>query len=110
MFYLAAYGFCHPRCLRRHQFWFVKMAVKQRTCPNWAGLGKRSPVLGPVPCRCLCFPSPASPLTSGFIGKFTVFEAAILADAVPLGESWGVIASIIAAFFYVRVIVSHVLH
>jgi len=44
------------------------------------------------------------PLTSGFIGKFTVFEAAIISDATPL-VIVGVVASIIAAFFYIRVIV-----
>jgi NADH-quinone oxidoreductase subunit N len=44
------------------------------------------------------------PLTSGFIGKFAVFEAGVAAGAAPL-VIVGVIASIIAAFFYVRVIV-----
>jgi NADH-quinone oxidoreductase subunit N len=44
------------------------------------------------------------PLTSGFIGKFAVFQAAIAAGETPL-VIIGVIASAIAAFFYVRVIV-----
>jgi len=70
---------------------------------NWAGLGKRSPVLA-LSMSLFMLSFAGIPLTSGFIGKFTVFEAAILADAVPL-VIVGVIASIIAAFFYVRVIV-----
>ena len=44
------------------------------------------------------------PLTSGFTGKFAVFQAAIAGGALPL-VIVGVIASAIAAFFYVRVIV-----
>jgi NADH-quinone oxidoreductase subunit N len=44
------------------------------------------------------------PLTSGFTGKFAIFEAAIAGGAAPLVVV-GVITSAIAAFFYVRVIV-----
>jgi NADH-quinone oxidoreductase subunit N len=44
------------------------------------------------------------PLTSGFTGKFAVFAAAYDAGAAPL-VVLAVIASAIAAFFYVRVIV-----
>jgi NADH-quinone oxidoreductase subunit N len=45
------------------------------------------------------------PLTSGFISKFVVFKAAAQGGAVPLVVI-GVIASGVAAYFYVRVIVS----
>ena len=44
------------------------------------------------------------PLTSGFTGKFAVFQAAIAGGALPL-VIVGVLASAVAAFFYVRVIV-----
>jgi NADH-quinone oxidoreductase subunit N len=44
------------------------------------------------------------PLTSGFTGKFAVFQAAIAAGETPL-VIVGVLSSAIAAFFYVRVIV-----
>jgi NADH-quinone oxidoreductase subunit N len=44
------------------------------------------------------------PLTSGFTGKFAVFQAAIAGGALPL-VIVGVLSSAIAAFFYVRVIV-----
>lgn len=44
------------------------------------------------------------PLTSGFISKFAVFKAAAEGGAAPLVVV-GVIASGVAAYFYVRVIV-----
>jgi NADH-quinone oxidoreductase subunit N len=43
-------------------------------------------------------------LTSGFVSKFAVFQAAAKGGAVPL-VIIGVIASGVAAYFYVRVIV-----
>jgi NADH-quinone oxidoreductase subunit N len=45
------------------------------------------------------------PLTSGFVSKLAVFKAAAQGGAVPL-VIIGVIASGVAAYFYVRVIVS----
>ena len=44
------------------------------------------------------------PLTSGFTGKFAVFTAGIAGGATPI-VVLGVVASAVAAFFYVRVIV-----
>jgi len=70
---------------------------------RWAGLGKRSPlVAGLFSLFLLAFAG--IPLTSGFIGKFAVFQAAIAGGATPL-VIVGVVASAVAAFFYVRVIV-----
>jgi NADH-quinone oxidoreductase subunit N len=66
-------------------------------------LGKKSPLLASI-FSLFLLSFAGIPLTSGFIGKFVVFEAAIIANATPL-VIVGVIASIIAAFFYVRVIV-----
>ena len=70
---------------------------------KWAGLGKKSPLVAAV-FALFMLALAGIPLTSGFIGKFSVFTAAI--DS---GATWlvivGVVASIIAAFFYVRVIV-----
>ena len=57
-----------------------------------------------VSSRCSCSPSPGIPLTSGFTGKFAIFQAAIAAGETPL-VIVGVLSSAIAAFFYVRVIV-----
>jgi proton-translocating NADH-quinone oxidoreductase chain N len=70
---------------------------------RWAGLGRRSPlVAGIFALFLLAFAG--IPLTSGFTGKFAVFQAAIAAGETPL-VIVGVLASAIAAFFYVRVIV-----
>ncbi|SDI68348.1 NADH-quinone oxidoreductase subunit NuoN [Nonomuraea jiangxiensis] len=80
---------------------------------RWAGLGKRSPMLaGVFAFFLLAFAG--IPLTSGFFGKYAVFAAALNSGTQP-GDSmggWmaglvvvGVVASAIAAFFYVRVIV-----
>ncbi len=70
---------------------------------RWAGLGKRSPLVAGVFALFL-ITFAGIPLTSGFIGKFAVFQAAIANGATPL-VIVGVVASAIAAFFYVRVIV-----
>ena len=70
---------------------------------RWAGLGKRSPlVAGIFAFFLLAFAG--IPLTSGFTGKFAVFQAAIAGGALPL-VIVGVLSSAVAAFFYVRVIV-----
>jgi NADH-quinone oxidoreductase subunit N len=70
---------------------------------RWAGLGRTSPlVAGIFALFLLAFAG--IPLTSGFTGKFAVFQAAIAAGETPL-VIVGVLASAIAAFFYVRVIV-----
>jgi NADH-quinone oxidoreductase subunit N len=70
---------------------------------KWAGLGKKSPLVASI-FAIFMFALAGIPLTSGFIGKFGVFAAAIAA-----GATWLVIiavfASLIAAFFYVRVVV-----
>jgi proton-translocating NADH-quinone oxidoreductase chain N len=102
MFYLAAYGVAVVGAfavvtLVRDQ------AGEAAHLSRWAGLGKRSPlVAGIFAFFLLAFAG--IPLTSGFTGKFAVFEAAIAGGALPL-VSVGVLASAIAGFFYVRVIV-----
>ncbi|MCL2586160.1 MAG: NADH-quinone oxidoreductase subunit N, partial [Streptosporangiales bacterium] len=70
---------------------------------RWAGLGKRSPVIAGIFALFL-LTFAGIPLTSGFIGKFAVFQAAIDGGALPL-VIVGVVSSAIAAFFYVRIIV-----
>lgn len=70
---------------------------------QWAGLGKRSPwVASAFALFLLAFAG--IPLTSGFVGKFAVFNAGIAGGATPI-VIVGVVASAVAAFFYVRVIV-----
>jgi NADH-quinone oxidoreductase subunit N len=70
---------------------------------KWAGLGRRSPLVAAVFALFL-LAFAGIPLTSGFAGKFAVFRAAGESGAMGL-VIVGVLASAIAAFFYVRVIV-----
>ena len=71
---------------------------------RWAGLGRRHPVAGAA-FALLMLSFAGIPLTSGFVSKFAVFKAAAEGGALPLVVV-GVIASGIAAYFYVRVIVA----
>ncbi|MFD9114952.1 NADH-quinone oxidoreductase subunit NuoN [Streptomyces bottropensis] len=71
--------------------------------PDWAGLGRRSPLLAAV-FSLFLLTFAGIPLTSGFTGKFAVFQAALMSGAVPL-VIVGVLSSVVAAFAYVRIIV-----
>ncbi|SKC47469.1 NADH-quinone oxidoreductase subunit NuoN [Krasilnikoviella flava] len=74
---------------------------------QWAGLGRKAPWL--TAAFSLFLLSMAGiPLTAGFVAKFGVFSAAVEAGAWPLALL-GVLASAVAVFFYVRVIVLMVL-
>ena len=102
LFYLVVYGFTTIGA-----FAVVTLvrdpAGEANHLSKWAGLGRRSPlVAGVFAFFLLAFAG--IPLTSGFIGKFAVFQAAIAGGALPL-VIVGVLSSAIAAFFYVRVIV-----
>ena len=70
---------------------------------RWRGLGKRSPwVASAFAGFLLAFAG--IPLTSGFIGKFSIFSAAYESGAKGVVFA-GILSSAVAAFFYVRVIV-----
>lgn len=70
---------------------------------QWAGLARRSPVVaGAFTIFLLSFAG--VPLTSGFIGKFVVFSAGVDAGLGPLVVV-ALIASAVAAFFYLRIVV-----
>ncbi len=102
LFYLAAYGFAVIGAFG------VVTLVRDHTgeaahLSRWAGLGKRSPLLAGVFALFL-IAFAGIPLTSGFSGKFAVFQAAIAGGALPLVVV-GVLSSAILAFPYVRVIV-----
>jgi NADH-quinone oxidoreductase subunit N len=102
IFYLISYGFVTIGAFA--VIAMVRDASGEAThLSKWAGLGKKSPLVAAV-FSLFMLSLAGIPLTSGFVGKFGVFAAAI--DA---GDTWlvivGVFASIIAAFFYVRVIV-----
>lgn len=77
---------------------------------QWAGLGRRSPWLAGV-FSLFLLSMAGIPLTAGFVAKFTAFGAAIAGpDGQGGGSTWvlavvGVLASAVAVFFYVRIIV-----
>jgi NADH-quinone oxidoreductase subunit N len=102
LFYLAAYGFTTVGAFA--VITMVRDAGGEAWhLSRWAGLGKEHPLLaGTFALFLLAFAG--IPLTSGFTGKFAVFQAAIAGGATPL-VIVGVLSSAIAAFFYVRVIV-----
>jgi NADH-quinone oxidoreductase subunit N len=66
------------------------------------GLGRTSPPLAGILALCLLSLA-GIPATAGFVGKLVVFQAGIAA-----GLTWlvviGVVSSVIAAFFYLRII------
>jgi NADH-quinone oxidoreductase subunit N len=110
LFYLAAYGFTTIGA-------FALVTLVRSSTPDggvggeathlsqWAGLAKRSPVLAAV-FTLFLLAFAGIPLTSGFTGKYAVFSAAL--DRAPYGAALvlvGVLASAIAVFFYIRVIV-----
>src|SRR5690625_4045288 len=108
LFYLLAYGLATVGA-----FAIVSM-VRQKSpdgtitaeawnIQQWAGLGRRSPITAfTMVLFLLSFAG--IPLTGGFVGKFTVFSAAIAGGAWPLVVI-AVLASAAAAYFYVRIIV-----
>jgi NADH-quinone oxidoreductase subunit N len=102
MFYLVTYGFTTIAA-----FGIVTLVRSGETeagdLSAWAGLGRRSPVVATT-FAFLLLALAGIPLTSGFTGKFAVFSAAEAGGAVALVVV-GLVASAIAAFFYVRVIV-----
>lgn len=102
MFYVIAYGFATIGTFA--VITMVRDANGEATnLAAWAGLGRKSPLVASA-LSLFLLGLAGIPLTSGFVSKFAVFVAAIEA-----GSTWlvivGVLASVIAAFFYVRIVV-----
>jgi len=103
MFYLVAYSFSTVGAFAVVGLIRNAHGEEDATLSHWAGLGQRYPVVGLLFSMFL-LAFAGIPLTSGFISKFAVFQAAAKGGAVPL-VIIGVIGSAVAAYFYVRVIV-----
>ena len=102
IFYLFAYGIATVGAFG--VVTLVRDSAGEVTDLNrWSGLGKRSPLVASV-FSFFLLAFAGIPLTSGFIGKFSIFSS-----AYESGSTWilisGVLSSAIAAFFYIRVIV-----
>lgn len=108
LFYLLAYGLATIGAFA--VVWLVReqgpdgVVLGEAThLSQWTGLGKRHPAVA-VAFTLFLLSFAGIPLTAGFIGKFQVFAAAVAG-----GQAWlavvGVVASAMAVFFYVRIIV-----
>lgn len=102
LFYLAAYGFATVGAFAL--VLLVRGAGGEANgIVSWRGLGRRHPLVAGTMTLFLCSFA-GIPLTSGFVGKLTVFVAAWRG-----GYAWlvlvGVLASIIAATVYLRLVV-----
>ena len=102
LFYLFAYGVATVGAFG--VVTLVRDSAGEVTDLNrWKGLGKRSPFAASAFALFL-LAFAGIPLTSGFIGKFSIFSAAYESGAKGVVIA-GVLSSAIAAFFYIRVIV-----
>lgn len=102
LFYLFAYGFATLGA-----FGIIALirdsSGEVSDLNRWVGLGKKSPLIAAT-FSFLLLSFAGIPLTSGFIGKFAIFSAAYESGNIALVVV-GVLASAIAAFFYIRVII-----
>jgi len=103
LFYLAAYGLSTLGAFAVVSVVRDADGEEQTALARWAGLGRRNPVTALV-FSLFLLAFAGIPLTSGFVSKFAVFKAAGEGGAIPLVVV-GVLASALAAYFYVRVIV-----
>jgi NADH-quinone oxidoreductase subunit N len=102
LFYLLAYGFTTLAVFGVISL--VRTADGEAThLSQWAGLARRSPVLAGV-MTFLLLALAGIPLTSGFTAKFAIFAAALSDGMAPLVVI-ALVASAIAAFFYLRIVV-----
>ncbi|MDR7302405.1 NADH-quinone oxidoreductase subunit NuoN [Haloactinomyces albus] len=102
LFYLLAYGFTTISIFGIISL--VRTSEGEAThLSDWAGLAKRSPLVAWV-FTFLLLALAGIPMTSGFMGKFVVFSAALADGMAPLVVI-ALVASAVAAFFYLRVIV-----
>jgi NADH-quinone oxidoreductase subunit N len=102
MFYLVAYGAATIGAFALVTM--VRDASGEATLLNsWVGLGRRAPLAATI-FSIFMLSFAGIPLTSGFVGKWAVFAAAWSG-----GIQWlvvvAVVISVVAAFFYIRVIV-----
>ena len=101
LFYVLTYGFTTLAAFGL--LMIVRDADGEAThLSQWSGLARKSPIVAVI-MTILLMSQAGIPLTSGFIGKFFVFRAAyhVAAPLVVIA----LVASAIAAFFYLRIVV-----
>lgn len=92
---MTAGSFAIILCMRRDG-----MVVEQIS--DLAGLSKTRPILA-YSMAALMFSMSGIPPLAGFFGKFFIFEAAIASEMYVLA-TFGVVASVVAAYYYLRII------
>ncbi|MCX6455161.1 MAG: NADH-quinone oxidoreductase subunit N, partial [Actinobacteria bacterium] len=101
LFYLVAYGFATLGAFGIVTL--VRDSAGEVTDINrWVGLGKKSPLVASAFALFL-LSFGGVPLTSGFIGKFSIFSAAYESGNIYLVVV-GVLSSAVALFFYLRIV------
>jgi NADH-quinone oxidoreductase subunit N len=101
LFYLVTYGFATVGAFGLVTL--VRDADGEAThLSQWSGLARKSPIVAAL-MTIFLLSMAGIPLTAGFVGKFTVFSAGYH-DAAPLVVI-ALIASAVAAFFYLRIVV-----
>ncbi len=102
LFYLLTYGFSTMGAFAIVTL--VRTSSGEAThLSQWAGLAKRSPVVAGM-FTLFMLSLAGVPLTSGFIAKFVVFKAGVDTGLGPLVVI-ALVASAVAAFYYLRVVV-----
>ena len=103
LFYLVVYGFATLGAFGIVTL--VRDSGGEVTDINrWAGLAKKSPVIATL-FSLFLLSFGGIPLTAGFVGKFSIFTAAYAGGNTTVVVV-GVLASAIALFFYLRVILT----
>jgi NADH-quinone oxidoreductase subunit N len=102
MFYAASYAAMNVGAFAVVSH-FASAGEKYVTLDDYAGLGRRSPVLAAI-LTIFLLSLIGIPVTGGFFAKFYVFSAALQSNLVWL-TIIGVINSAVAAYYYLRIIV-----
>jgi NADH-quinone oxidoreductase subunit N len=102
MFYTASYAAMNVGAFAIIAH-FAGAGERYVTLEDYAGLGRRSPLLAAV-LTIFLLSLIGIPMTGGFFAKFYVFSAALQANLIWL-TIIGVINSAIAAYYYLRIIV-----
>jgi NADH-quinone oxidoreductase subunit N len=102
IFYLASYAAMNVGAFAVVSH-FASAGEKFVTLDDYAGLGRRSPILAAI-LTIFLLSLIGIPVTGGFFAKFYVFSAALQSNLVGL-TIIGVMNSAIAAYYYLRIIV-----
>jgi NADH-quinone oxidoreductase subunit N len=102
MFYAASYAAMNVGAFAVVSH-FGRSGERYVNIEDYAGLGKRSPVLA-ITLSIFLLSLIGIPATGGFFAKFYVFNAALKSDLVWLTVI-GLINSAVAAYYYLRIIV-----